>query len=320
MSDAPRVLVTGAAGTIGRALVTALVDEVRAGRVGAVVGTDVRDFPAARPAELTWVPHDVRQEGLARILSAHRITVVVHLAAIVTPGPRSTRAFEYDVDVNGSRRVLDACVAARVRRLVVTSSGAAYGYHPDHPPRIPESWPIRGNEAFAYSHHKRLVEEMLAAARAEQPGLEQVIFRVGPVIGPSVNNQITALFERARLLAIRGADAPFAFIHEADVIRCLVRAVSSPVTGIFNLSGDGALTLEEIAQLLGKRTLVLPAWLLTAALAIAKPLGLSRYGPEQVDFLRYRPVLDNAKLKAEFGFVPAMDSRAAFLTWRDARR
>ncbi|MBI3568960.1 MAG: SDR family oxidoreductase [Gemmatimonadetes bacterium] len=313
------VLVTGSSGYLGRLLVAELASRARAGRLGAVIAADIRE-PDSVPEGATFVRHDVRDEGLDAVLRRHRIAVVVHLASIVTPPKGSTRAFGYAVDVGGTQRVLEACVAAGVRRVVVTSSGAAYGYHADNPAWLRESDPVRGNETFAYSWHKRLVEERLATYRRDHPELEQVIFRVGTILGETVNNQITALFERRRLLAIRGSDSPFVFVHDRDVVGCLVRAVDSPVTGIFNVAGDGALTIDEIAALLGKPVLRIPAWLLQGALAVLKPLGLSRYGPEQVDFLRYRPVLDNARLKREFGYVPASTSREAFLRWRDARR
>ena len=51
---------------------------------------------------------------------------------------------------------------------------------------------MRGNEAFAYSHHKRLVEEMLADYRRDHPQLKQVVFRVGTILGETTRNQITA--------------------------------------------------------------------------------------------------------------------------------
>lgn len=315
----PSVLITGSSGYLGSQLLAALAARAADGSLGTVVGTDVRE-PADLPPGATFVRHDVRDAGLDAILRAHRVGVVVHLAAIVTPPAGSTRAFEYAVDVGGTRRVLDACTAAGVQRLVVTSSGAAYGYHADNPVPLRETDAIRGNEAFAYSWHKRLVEEMLAAHRAAHPELQQVVFRVGTIVGETVRNQITALFERPRLLAIRGSDSPFVFIHDRDVVGCLARAVDSPVTGIFNVAGDGALTIDEIAALLGKPVLRLPASFLRAALSVARPFGLTRYGPEQVDFLRYRPVLDNTRLKAEFGFVPGMTSREAFLAWRDSAR
>ena len=319
--SAPRVLITGAAGYLGRQLATELSARVATGAIAAVVGSDVREWDAAsRPAALAWVTRDVREPGLDAVLRGHRIDVVVHLAAIVTPGPASTRAFEYDVDVNGTRAVLDACLAASVRRIVVTSSGAAYGYYADHPAFIGEDWPIRGNEAFAYAWHKRLVEEMLAGERRDHPALEQVVLRVTAVLGATVNNQITALFERPRLLALGDAPSPFTFVHDADVVQVLARAVTSPVTGVFNVAGDGALTIDEIARLMYKPVLRLPSWLLSAVLHVARPLRLTRYGAEQVMFLRYRPVLANTKLKATFGYVPRYTSREAFLAWRDRAR
>jgi superfamily I DNA/RNA helicase len=51
-------------------------------------------------------------------------------------------------------------------------------------------------------------------------------------------------------------------------------------------------------------------------LAVLKKLHLTQYGPEQVDFLRYRPVLDNRRLKQEFGYVPRKTSSEVFDFWR----
>ena len=60
----------------------------------------------------------------------------------------------------------------------------------------------------------------------------------------------------------------------------------------------------------------MPPSLLRAALATLHPLGLSRYGPEQVDFLRYRPVLDNRRLKEVFGYAPRLTSSEVFELFR----
>lgn len=319
MSDNPlaNVFVTGASGYLGRSLIAELAARRGEGRVGIVVAADIR-LTETLPPGVTFVRHDVRDEGLDDLLRSFGITCVVHLASIVTPPKGSTRAFEYSVDVAGTARVLEACVLAGVGRIVVTSSGAAYGYHADNPEWITEDAPIRGNQAFAYSWHKRLVEEMLADYRTRCPALQQVVFRVGTILGATVNNQITALFVRSRLLVIRGSESPFVFVHDADVVDCLARAIDSPVVGIFNVAGDGALTMREIAMLLGKPLMTVPAWLLRGALRLARPLGLTRYGPEQVDFLRYRPVLANDRLKQVFGFVPRRTSREAFDAWRVA--
>jgi UDP-glucose 4-epimerase len=309
-----RVLVTGAAGYLGSALIATLATRLQRGELDAVVATDVRELAAgARQPGVRYERYDVRETGaLEPLLRAGSIDTVVHLAAIVTPGAKSNRELEYAVDVTGTRHVLEACVAAGVRQLVVTSSGAAYGYHRDNPDWLTEDAPLRGNEAFAYSHHKRLVEEMLAGYRQAHPGLRQVVLRVGTILGETTRNQITALFDRPRLLAIRGSRSPFVFIWDRDVVGAIEHAIRTGAAGVYNVAGDGALSIQEIAARLGKRCVTLPAWLLQSVLAVLHPLRLSRYGPEQVDFLRYRPVLDNRRLKQELGYVPMKTSAEAF--------
>ena len=315
----PSVLVTGAGGYLGSQVVAALA----AGRipVGRIIAADVRDVPLERQATgVEYVQADVRSPALIEVFERCRPTVVVHLASIVTPGRKSNREFEYSVDVGGTENVLKACLSAGVRKVIVSSSGAAYGYHPDNPAWISEDQPVRGNQVFAYAWHKRLVEEMLARWRIEHPELKQVVFRIGTILGATVKNQITDLFERPRPIAIRGSDSPFVFVWDQDVVGCILHAISTDATGIFNVAGDGALTIHEIAGRLGKRCRVLPAWVLRGGLAVLKALRLTQYGPEQLDFLRYRPVLANRRLKEEFGYVPRKTSAEVFELWRETRQ
>lgn len=302
-----RVLITGGAGFLGSHVAAALVAHPG---IDLVVAGDVR-----RPEHpLEGVVYDdcdvTRPAGLVPLLERHRIDVVVHLAAIVSPG--RDHDLEYRVDVEGSQNVLEACVAAGVRRIVVSSSGAAYGYHPDNPDWLRESDPVRGNDEFPYSRHKRLVEEMLAGYRDEHPGLEQVVFRIGTILGPTVHNQITALWNGRRILAVRGSDSPFVFIWVDDVAAAMARAATGGPVGVYNVAGDGSMTVQQIARRLGKPLLTVPAGVLALALRVGRMLRLTVHGPEQVGFLRYRPVLANDALKREFGFTPGKTSAEAF--------
>jgi len=300
-----RVLVTGGSGFLG-SHVTALLAQHPS--VEVVVSGDLRD--SAVPGVISERVDVTDAAGIAPVLRRHRIDTVVHLAAIVNPG--RDVALEHRVDVEGSRNVLDACLDSGVRRLVVSSSGAAYGYHADSPEWLDERDPVRGNDEFPYSRHKRIVEEMLAEARDEHPELEQVIFRIGTILGPSVHNQITALWDGARLLRVAGSDSPFVFVWVDDVAAAMVRAATDGPPGVFNVAGDGRMTVPEIAARLGKRMLSVPAWALGAALTVGHALRLTEHGPEKVRFLRYRPVLANRRLKEEFGYTPARTSREAF--------
>ena len=147
MNVARRVLVTGGDGFLGRSVVAALAAETRFDRL---VALDVREVPAERRvARVTYRQQDVRDAAIAQTIAEHAIDTVVHLASIVTPGKGSNRAFEHSVDVGGTRNVLEACVARGVRHVVVSSSGAAYGYHADNPAWITEDHPLRGNAVFA---------------------------------------------------------------------------------------------------------------------------------------------------------------------------
>jgi UDP-glucose 4-epimerase len=316
-----RVLVTGAAGYLGHSVIESLSGRTaRDGDPACIVATDVREVPVQRQLPgIDYLALDVRDAGLGSVLARHRIDTVVHLAAIVTPGPASNRELEYSVDVLGTRNVLEACVAAGVRRIIVTSSGAAYGYHADNPAWLTEDDPVRGNEEFAYAHHKRLVEEMLAEYRRTHQALEQVVLRVGTILGETTRNQITALFERPSLLALRGSASLFVFIWDRDVAGAIEHAIFGGPAGVYNVAGDGALSIQEIATRLGKRCVTIPPWLLQSALAVLHPLRLSRYGPEQVNFLRYRPVLANRRLKEVFGYVPKLTSAEVFELFRKAR-
>ncbi len=309
------VLVTGGGGYLGCQVVAGLAG------TRPVVSLDVREVaPKDRLAGVVYASADIRAPGIADLLREHAVDTVVHLAAIVNPGGKSDRDFEYQVDVVGTRNVIDGCVQAGVRHVIVSSSGAAYGYHPDNPAWLTETDALRGNREFAYAWHKRLVEEMLAEFRLSAPQLRQTVLRIGTILGETVANQITALFDKPRPLAVVGADSPFVFIWDQDVVGVILHAIERGHGGIFNVAGDGALTIHQIAAHMGKSCRVLPAWLLLAALWLGKLLRLTPYGPEQLRFLRYRPVLDNRALKEELGYLPRKTSAEVFDFWWAARQ
>jgi UDP-glucose 4-epimerase len=160
---------------------------------------------------------------------------------------------------------------------------------------------------------------MLARWRQTHPALGQVVFRPGTIVGENVHSPVTDLFERPFILGIAGSSSPFVFIWDQDLVACLVDAVLSEKTGIYNQAGEGALAPREIARLLRKPYLAVPAFLMRAILWTLKTLGFSENGPERVDFLRYRPVLSNRRLKEEYGYTPKLTSRQAFELYARAR-
>lgn len=291
-----KILITGAAGYLGHQLGDRLADGHD------VLGIDVRQRDDVRFAlhEL-----DVRDPTLPDLMVREGVTHVAHLASVLQA--TNDRARDFDIDVNGTRNVLDACLRAGVRHLTVTSSGAAYGYHPDNPAWIDENDPLRGNPEFAYADHKRQVEQLLASYRDQHPELAQLVFRAGTILGQSTSNQITALFTGRVVLGLWGSDSPFVFVWDQDVLGALEKGICADRQGIYNLAGDGALTVADIAHRLGKPLLRVPVWAVRWGLRMQRWRG-KPVGPEQVAFLQYRPVLANRRLKEEFGYVPTLTS------------
>ncbi len=308
-ADDKRILITGAGGYVGRIVGERLATRYR------VIGTDLKPRD---DLGFELLAMDVRDPKLRALMADLRITHVIHLAAVLEGSKDRDR--DYDIDVRGTQNVVEGAIAAGVRHLTVSSSGAAYGYLPDNPEWIGEEHPLRASDVFAYAYHKRVVEQVLARYRQTAPQLRQLVLRICTVIGARTDNQITALFKKRRILGVRGSDARFVFIWDEDVAGAIVHGVEGDRAGVYNLAGDGAMRIPEIAAALGKPTLVLPAFLISWALEFGEMFHLSRYGPEQLDFLRYRPVLDNRRLKEIFGYRPMKSSAEAFQTFAEAQR
>lgn len=315
-----RVLITGALGYLGQIVLKRLYQDLQNQKIESLVAMDVK--MAALDQQLlgvSYVQADIRDQELWKHLETHKITTVIHLAAIID-SQASSREFQYEVDVLGTKNILDASLKVGAKRIIISSSGAAYGYHADNPEWLTEKDPVRGNDIFAYSAHKRLVEEMLAEYRTKHPELEQIIFRVCTILGASTKNLITNLFDKKRIIGIQGYLSPYVFIWDEDVAACMQQAVFSEKTGIYNLAGDGAITNPELAKILKKPYLSIPAWLLRLGLRIGNKLGLTQYGPDQLLFIQYRPVLDNKKLKTEFGYIPQKTSLETFMFYLNAKK
>ena len=312
-----RILITGACGFIGQQLIADLAVQHPDWQL---IAADVRPFAThwLKPNIDTLVLDVSQPSAVQQAVASYQPDAIVLLAsAVATPSMPESQV--HALEVGGTHSVVQAAQANGVRQLIVISSGAAYGYYPDNAEWIDEADPLRGHATFVYARHKREVEQLLARAREQYPQLKQLILRPGTILGKRAHNQINQLCNKRSVLGIRGSSSRFVFIWDQDVVSIIRQGLEQASSGIYNLAGDGALSLAEIATILGKPYRALPAPLLSMALRVLRPLGLSEYGPEQLDFLRYRPVLANRRLKEEFGYQPRYSSREAFMAFLTAQ-
>ncbi|TGM72605.1 SDR family oxidoreductase [Leptospira mtsangambouensis] len=313
-----RVLITGGAGYIGTTLIKHITKHFADWKI---LTTDIRPLQGLEPIpHLEFQTLDISQrDEVIKLIQTWKPDSIVHLASIINPPAGMSEAIQHKIDVEGTKNVLDGAILSQTQQVIITSSGAAYGYHKENKDWIEETDPIRGHSAFAYSRHKREIEEILSEYRIQHPGLKQLILRPGTILGATVNNLITDMFRKPFVMGVWGHLSPFVFIWDEDVIQIITKGILEKKEGAFNLAGDGAMTLKEISSMIGKTYVPIPAFFLQAALFVLRLLRLTQYGPDQIDFLRYRPVLSNKQLKTVFGYTPKFTSKETFIQYLKAK-
>jgi UDP-glucose-4-epimerase GalE len=150
-----RILITGGAGYVGSHCAKALAATGHEGIVFDNLLFGHRDF--VRWGEL--IEGDIRDAAaLAAVFAAYRIDAVMHFAALASVGESVTAPGRYyDVNVHGTRLLLDAMVHADVRVIVFSSSCAIYG----QPDRVPISESTRLNPINPYGFTKLVCERMM---------------------------------------------------------------------------------------------------------------------------------------------------------------
>jgi UDP-glucose 4-epimerase len=155
-----RVVVTGATGNVGTAVLRALTADPDVDQVVAVA----RRPPIRSLSPTEFVSADVTADRLEPIFAG--AGAVMHPAWLIQPG--RDESVTRTVNVNGSRRVFDAVVTSGVPSLVYASSVGAYSPGPEDR-LVDESWPTGGIRNSFYSRHKAAVEHDLDRLAAEQP-------------------------------------------------------------------------------------------------------------------------------------------------------
>jgi UDP-glucose 4-epimerase len=108
----------------------------------------------------------------------------------------------------------------------------------------------------------------------------------------------------------------FQALHAADAGEAYRLAVVRPVRGAFNLAADPVVDPQGLAQLLGARTVRVPAPALRAALAAAWGLHLVPASPYLFDAVLRLPIMDTTRARTELGWSPrhsSLDAMREFL-------
>lgn len=324
-----RVVVVGATGNVGTALLRALRQEAA---VTSVLGMARRlpDRDAEPYRGVEWAPVDLAAEPghdpgadpvVDRLAERFRgADAVVHLAWLVQPNRE--RDLLRRTHVAGTRRVAEAAVRAGVPHLVVASSVGAYSPVDDYVPRR-EDWPVRGIPTSHYSVDKAAQERVLDEVAAAHPKLAVARLRPALIFQGDAAQSVVRYF-LGPLVPVRllrhgrppvlplPAGLRLQAVHAADVADAYRRVVVERATGAFNVAADDVLRGADLARLVGHGRLVeLPPAAVRAAVAVAYAGHVVRADPGWLDMAAGVPVLDTSRIRAELGWRPARSAAEA---------
>ncbi|HEX6665886.1 MAG TPA: NAD-dependent epimerase/dehydratase family protein [Solirubrobacterales bacterium] len=319
------VAITGPTGEIGLPLLAELENQPE---VGEIRGMARRPFDPGREGweKVSYRRGDVLDRGsLAALFDG--ADVAVHLAFAIFGGREQTRR----VNLEGSRNVFEAAVAAGVKRLVYASSVAAYGFYPDNPQPLTEDVPARGSADFYYSAQKAELEAALGEILAGSE-VDAYVFRPCIVAGPRATMLIRQTVESVRLgdpaprlrrgLArlplltpiLPDIGVPIQLVHHDDVARGLAAAIAGEgPAGAYNLAGEGEVRIGDVARSIGWRSVRVPGPAADLGAGVAKRLRFASPQLEWATALRTPVLMDARKARLELGWEPRFDAAETLL-------
>jgi nucleoside-diphosphate-sugar epimerase len=279
-----KVLVTGASGFLGQGV----CEELR--RRGHDVGALVRR-PGSEPAGTCAVAGDLADgAALTAALEAERPECVIHLAAEIA-SQRSAERIE-EINVRGTKRLLDACVATSRPRFVFTSTvvtGDAHGELLDEDTPLPVE--------TEYGRSKQAGERLV-----RESGLDAVIIRPSHVYGPGgwfAEEFVNRLRAPGRFAVIGRGDNLWDVVRSEDVVTAIVDAAErAPAGSLYHVVDDEPITFYDFVALTAK------------ALGVGRPrrmpAGLARIarGSDPVLAATRSARSSNARIKRELGWQP----------------
>lgn len=314
-----RIVVTGASGNVGTALLRRLSEPDAGHELVGVVRRPPR--PTGVYANVRWHELDLADPGAAGDLPRifDDADAVVHLAW----GFQPTRNTEYLArqGVGGTRSVLDAAHAASVGQLLHMSSVGTYAAG-RYCERVDESWSTSGIPTSPYSRNKAAAEALLDDYESEHgdAGVPVTRMRPGFIVQraaasglmryalpgyvPMVAVPLLPLLPLDRRLCIP-------LVHADDVADAFARAIERRAPGPFNLAAEPPLRRDDVAKVLKAKPIHVPAGVLGALVDVSWRARLQPIDRGWLDMAFTVPLLDCTRAGDELGWHPKWSSVAA---------
>lgn len=305
-----KVFVTGGTGFTGGHLVQRLVND---GHEVSALARKTSNTELLKQLGVEIITGDVTDKDLLK-KAINGFDMVYHLAAMYREGGGISEKPFWDVNVNGTKNMLEASVHANVDRFIHCSTGGVHG-HIQNPP-ADESFPYNPGDVYQES---KLEGEKLALDYFAR-GLPGVVVRPTAIYGPG-DLRFLKLFksiQTGRFVMIGNGNVLYHLVYIDDLVEGFVLCgkKDNAVGQIFIIGGERYVTMnelvEKIANSLGVKKPKIrfpffrPVW--CAALLCEIVCYPLRINPpifrRRVDIFRKNRAFDISKAKKELGYRP----------------
>ena len=243
-----RVLVTGAAGFLGSALVKHLISDGE----DVVISDLAQDKTAAAGLQVCDL---TRQDEVERLLREHPVDTIIHAGAVSGPMVMADRPLDiWQINVMGTAYLLQAALRNKVRRFVLCSSVDVYG--PDPIGLIDEDAAFAPQSVYGAS---KVAAEAALAGYSCQHGIDGVAVRLAWIYGPGRRTATTlerliraGLADEAVVLDQHPAERTHYFSIDDAVAGALAaaRAPGNLPRRAYNISGGASVTMGHVVETL----------------------------------------------------------------------
>jgi UDP-glucose 4-epimerase len=245
---------------------------------------------------------DLRKKKFEDVVRTELPTAIVHMGFIrhFRTDPRT----RHDVNVRGTKQLLDHCANYGVQKLVIVSSGYVYGAFPENPFYMDEDHGLFGSRNYPEIRDLIEVDTLATGFFGRCPHIRTSVLRPVNVLGYFVRSMIGEYLRQDRVATILGFDPMMQFIHEEDICEAVALTLEQGLQGAFNVTGPGEVPLHVAIRETGGRAIPLPELLIRPLFARLFRWGLWPYPAGAIDYLKYPVTLSGKRFNEATNFRP----------------
>jgi len=299
-----KILITGVAGSVGRAVWRRLIQN----RNNDITGLDVRNWLLDKPSNFNFIQLDIKRNRAEDVFRRNRFHTVIHLSFIRDQAV--SREKRHATNVIGTQQMLGYCAKYGVKKVLVVSRHMVYGAGPTNPSMITEDMPLKAAASWGQLSDLIEFDHVCRSWMYQQTKSHMVLLRPVFTMGPNVREGLLYRYLSLRRVPVLMGFSPMLQIcHEDDVVEAIMCSLKPRARGIYNVTGSSSIPVARLVKELDLPHYPIPHPLLFATNDVAFRARLSPIPTGALNFLRYNCVVDGSKIRKELGYRPVRSLR-----------